>query len=194
MARSDVTSEFLAQIESGIIRPAFLVEANFTSGPLYVWTGRGNLSAVGHTFTGVGTLGSISSIEEGSDVEARGIVLTMSGIDATLLADVLNEFQVGLPATVWLALFDESNVLVPNPVISFAGRMDQPTLEVGGETAAISINCENRLLDMNVSTERRYTVEDQQRDHPGDHGFDFVNSIQEVTIYWGRTPNSTNNL
>jgi hypothetical protein len=194
MPRPDVTSEFAAAIDSGIIRPALLVEASFTSGPLYLWTGRGNLSAVGHTFTGIGTLGSVSMIEEGSSVEARGVVLTMSGIDPTLLGDVLNEFQVGLPATVWLALFDEENAIIPDPVVSFAGRMDQPTLEVGGETATIAINCESRLLDMNVSVERRYTDEDQQRDHPGDRGFEFVNSIQEVTIYWGRTPSSTNNL
>ena len=196
MPRPNVTAEFEAAIDSGMIRPALLVEANFTSGPVYLWTGRGTLAvtSLGRTFSGIGSLGSVSTIEEGSSVEARGVVLTLSGIDPTLLGDVLNEFQVGLPAIVWLALFDENNVLIPDPVISFSGRMDQPTLEVGGETAVISINCENRLLDMNVSVERRYTNEDQQRDHPEDRGFEFINAIQSVTIYWGRTPNSSNNL
>ena len=193
MPRPDVTPQFLAAIESAQLRPALFVEANFVSGPLYVWSGRGSITWNGQTWVGIGALGSVSTIEEGSTVEAKGITLTLSGIDPTLLTDVLTEFQVGLPVTVWLALFDATTSLIPNPVTAFAGRMDQPTLDVDGTTASITINCENRLLDMNTPVDRRYTNEDQQLDHPGDRGFEFVNSIQEVTIFWGRTPSSHNN-
>ncbi len=193
MPRSDVTPQFLAAIQSQQIRPAIFVEGNFVSGPLYVWSGSGSVSWNGQTWMGVGSFGGVSTIEEGSTVEAKGITLTLSGIDPTLLTDVLSEFQVGLPVTVWLALFDQTNTLIPNPVTAFAGRMDQPAIDVDGTAATITINCENRLLDMNTPVDRRYTNEDQQLDHPGDRGFEFVNSIQEVTIYWGRTPNSLNN-
>jgi hypothetical protein len=72
--------------------------------------------------------------------------------------------------------------------------MDQPTLDVTGVAASIAINCENRLVEMNVAVDRRYTDEDQQLDYPGDRGFEFVNGIQEAQIYWGRTPSSKNNL
>ncbi|HKD35163.1 MAG TPA: hypothetical protein VKB78_00140, partial [Pirellulales bacterium] len=84
--------------------------------------------------------------------------------------------------------------IIANPVIAFQGRVDQPTIQCDGKTATIQINCESRLMDLNVPALRRYTNEDQWRDFPGDRGFEFVNSVQEVTIYWGRTPNSTNNL
>lgn len=170
------------------------MEAYFTSGPLRVWSGGGTITWNGNSWTGIGTLGSVSTIEEGSNVEARGITLTMSGIDVTLLSGVMTEFQQALPVTVWLALFDNSNALIADPVTGFAGRMDQPIIQADGQTATISINCENRLLDMNVSVERRYTNEDQQLDHPGDVGFEFVNSIQEVTIWWGKSPSSHNNM
>ena len=193
MPRSDVTPQFLAAIQSQQIRPALFVEGNFVSGPLNVWSGSGSVTWNGKSWMGVGSFGGVSTIEEGSTVEAKGITLTLSGIDPTLLTDVLSEFQVGLPVTVWLGLFDQTNVLIPNPVTAFAGRMDQPTIDVDGTSATITINCENRLLDMNTPVDRRYTNEDQQLDHPGDRGFEFVNSIQEVTIYWGRTPNSLNN-
>jgi len=142
----------------------------------------------------VGSLGSISTIEEGSTVEAKGVTLTLSGIDATLLTGILTEFQVGLPVLVYLGLFDSSGSLIADPIVSWAGRMDQPTLDVDGTTATISIACENRLVDMNVAVDRRYTNEDQQLDHPGDRGFEFVNSIQEVMLYWGRSPSSHNNI
>jgi len=190
----NVTTQVIDALASATVRPAFFVEAWFTSGPIYVWTGYGSVSWNGLTWLGIGTLGSISTVEEGSDIQARGITLEMSGIDVNLLGGILNEFQVGLPVRVWLALFDGTNALVPDPFLSFAGRMDQPTLDVAGETASISINCESRLIDMNVACDRRYTDEDQQLDHPGDRGFEFVNSIQEVTVTWGRTPSSSNNM
>jgi hypothetical protein len=101
---------------------------------------------------------------------------------------------VGLPAIVSLGLFDAAGALIADPVGCFVGQMDQPTLDVTGTSATISINCESRLIEMNVAVDRRYTNEDQQRDYPGDRGFEFVNSIQEAQIYWGRTPSSVNNL
>ena len=142
----------------------------------------------------MGSLGSVSTIDESATVEAKGITLTLSGIDSALLTGVLDEFQVGLPVVVSLGLFDAVGALIADPVASFVGEMDQPTLDVTGTSATIAINCESRLLELNVAVDRRYTNEDQQRDYPGDRGFEFVNSIQEAQIYWGRTPSSVNNL
>lgn len=194
MPRTDATSAFIAALGEKVLRPAFFVQATFASSTVYLWTGRGSVTWNGQTWLGVGSMGSISNIEEGSDVQARGIVLTMSGIDPTLLGDVMTEMQQGLPVTVYFALFDATPSLILNPVIAFQGRMDQPTLDVSGETATIQIACESRLMDLNTPAERRYTNEDQQRDYPDDLGFEFVNSIQEITIYWGRSPNGSNNL
>lgn len=188
MPRPDVSSQFLSAIQSSYVRPALFVQINFTTGPVYVWSGAGSIEWNTFTWQGVGQFGDISNIEEGVDVFARGITMTLSGIDTTLLNDVLNDYQQGLPAIVYLGLFDGSGVLIPNPITCWSGRTDQPTLTVGGDKATLSITCENRLIDLNVSVERRYTNDDQQLDYPGDKGFSFVNGIQSVSIYWGRHP------
>jgi hypothetical protein len=190
----DMTPAYLAAISSAILRPALFVQATFVSGPLYVWSGIGPITWNGQVWIGIGTLGSVSTIEEGSTVSAKGITLTLSGLDPTLLTDVMEEFQVGLPVMVTLGVFDDTGVLIADPVCCFSGRMDQPTIDVSGTTASIAINCENRLVEMNVSVERRYTDEDQQLDYPGDLGFQFVNGIQDSQIYFGRSPSSKNNL
>ena len=57
-----MTGGQLAAIQSTNLRPAFFVEAHFVNGPIYVWTGRGSITWGGHTWLGVGTLGSISTI------------------------------------------------------------------------------------------------------------------------------------
>ena len=194
MPRPDATSAFVNAIQSAYVKPALFVQVNMVSGPVYVWSGAGSITWNSITWTGVGQFGMVSGIEEGSDVYARGIVLMLSGIDPTLLTDVMTEYAQGLPAIVYLGLFDGSGSLIANPVCCWSGRTDQPTLTVGGDTATLSIACESRLVEMNVSVERRYTTEDQQLDHPGDLGFSFVDQIQDVTIFWGRHPSATNNF
>lgn len=194
MPRPDATPEFIAAIESGYVRPAIFVEIHFATGPVYVWTGAGSVSWGGVTWIGVGQFGNISPVEEGATVQARGITLTLSGVDPTLLNDVLNEYEQNLPVIVYFGVRDNTGALVPNPITSWAGRTDQPTIAVDGESATISIACENRLVILNNSVERRYTDADQKRDYPDDRGFEFVTAIQNVTIYWGRHPDSSNNF
>lgn len=184
----------VAAMQARIIRPALFVEANFISGPVYLWTGYGSIAWNGQTWLGAGNLGSVSIIEEVSTVEAKGITLVMNGIPLNLLTSVMTDFRVGLPAIVHFGLFDDTNTLIPDPITSFSGRMDQPTVSASGDSASIAINCESRLIDLNTSVERRYTNEDQQLDHPGDRGLEFVNAIQNITLYWGRTPGSHNNF
>ena len=49
------SSAFLTALSQPIIRPAFLVQAGFTSGPVYLWTGRGSLTWNGQTWLGTGS-------------------------------------------------------------------------------------------------------------------------------------------
>jgi hypothetical protein len=194
MPRPDATPEFIAGIQSAYVRPAIFVEVHFTTGPVYVWTGVGSITWGGKTWAGVGQFGAVSGIEEGTNVQARGVTLTLNGLDPTLLSDVLNDYQVGLPAILYFGIFDASGSLIPNPITSWAGRTDQPTITVDGTTASISINCENRLLDMNISVELRWNDQTQKIFYPNDRAFELVNAIQDITTYFGRHPDSTNSF
>ena len=87
-----LTPAVVTAIESAYVKPAILVQITLLTGPLYIWNGVGPLSWSGATFQGVGQFGNISSIEEGSNVQARGITLTLSGFDPSLINDALNEY------------------------------------------------------------------------------------------------------
>jgi hypothetical protein len=192
--RPDATTDFIAALASTNVRPAIFVAADFVDGTVYVWSGLGPIDWNGQTWTGIGSLGSVSTIEEGANVQARGATLTLSGLDPAILAKVMTQYKVTAPVTIWLGLRDTSGALIPDPIISFRGRMDQPTLTVNGPSASLNINCENRLIDMNVSVESRYNDQDQKRTYPDDRGFEFVESLQNVVLWWGRTPNSSGHL
>lgn len=195
MPRS-MSADMLAGIQAKELLPVLFVYGQFATGPVYLWTGYGPISWNGQIWQGIGTLLTVSLIEEGSDVNARGISIGLSGFDANLLSLALGEIQQGQPVVVYVGLFYPGSpwLVIDDPLTAWAGRMDQPTIDVLGETASISINCENRLVAMGVAVDRRYTNEDQQRDWPGDGGEAFVLSIQDTNIYWGRLPGTSNQV
>jgi hypothetical protein len=195
MPRPDASGQFISMIATPYVKPAIFVDIG-TINPLntiYVWSGVGDGILGGNTYQGVGQFGMISSIEEGSSVQARGIELSLSGLDPTLLTEVMTDYQQGLPVKVYLALCDLGSGQPVSAITSFSGRTDQPSITVGGDTATITIACESRLIDMNTTSSfRRYTNEDQQIEYPGDLAFAQQNAIQQQTLYWGRVPGRQN--
>lgn len=187
-------SDYVTALGSGILYPALFVTITFASGPVYMWSGWESTVFLGDTWTGVGSLLDVSTIEDGSSVQARGISVTLGGIDPTLLPAALNEFQVGLPATIYLGLINgDGQAQIDTPVVAWSGRTDQPTITSGPDTASISIALESLLMDMNTPVPYRYTNQDQQLFAPGDLGMQWVNSIQSIPIYWGQNTNSDGN-
>jgi hypothetical protein len=185
----------LAALEASILYPAIFVSIGFASTTAYVWSGVGPITWNGNTYSGVGDLGQIAVIEEASDVNAKGIALTLSGVDATMVADAIQENQLGLPVTVWLALYmGPGGSIIADPLICWQGRTDQPETVVTGEDAVITLRCESRLMDMDIAPDRRYTLEDSQLVTPGELAFQFVTAISEVAINWGSAATNTPNV
>ncbi len=192
-----MTDAFRAALGAPVLYPALFVSVTFSTSTLNVWTGIGTLSWDGITdWHGIGTLLGISTIEDGSGVEARGTAIELSGLDADLLADCENDYQLGLPFTIYLGLFDsppeQGGNLIPLPIVVWTGATDRPILKPSAETFSITISGETRLLDLNVAADRRYTQQDQQALWPGDLGMMFVSSLQERTDWWGFPMSSTN--
>ena len=185
MARN-LTAAQLAEITAQNMRPAIFCQLLFTSGFIYLWSGIGSISWNGQTWQGVGTYGNISAIPESADLTALGIKLTLSGIPASLITSALGEVRQGSPVIIYQGFLTPTGGVVSNPNNAWSGRMDVCEIAEAGETAVISITAESRLLDLNRSRERRYQKQDQAIDFPGDTGFDFVPSLQELSLVWGK--------
>jgi hypothetical protein len=181
-----MTAAMAVQLSASHIRPLFLMSAQFTDGTIYVWSGMGTLSWNGQTWIGLGTLGTISGVEESSEIKANNVTFTLSGIDPSLLGEALNQARQGYPVTLWFGFLDDQLNVVADPVQAYSGRMDVPVIEEGSDTSTISLTVENRLIDLNRTKERRYTDQDQQIDFPGDTGFRYVAALQNWNGVWGR--------
>jgi hypothetical protein len=194
----DLDSSIVAALQADSLQMAIFCTLTFASGVVNIWSGLGEITWQDTTWTGLGDLLTLGTVEEGSTVEARGITVVISGLDATLLANCMADFQIGLPAAVYMGFYlqgsDGQSTLSPNDLVSWSGRMDQPTISVSGTEATIAINCENRLADMDVPSDRRYTIQDQQMTWSGDLGFQFVQALQQVNITWGQQTTTTPNI
>lgn len=178
-AMQDVTTATL-------VRPIILVEAEFDSSDVLMWSGTGDLTWDSKTWTGTGQLLRVDAMEESVEMRAVGTTVTLSGIPSELLSLALQEDYQGRTLTVYLGAFDDSGTVIASPVVVFKGRMDVMTISEAGDTASIQVNVENRLIDFERARERRFTSEDQKIDYPDDKGFEFVSTIQDKEIVWGR--------
>jgi F5/8 type C domain len=97
-----MTPAILAAFCSRGFSPVIFIQAKFNSGTVYLWTGYGSISWNGQTWLGLGSLLSLSTVEDAATVEARPVSFIASGFDPTLLPDCLGEVTLGAPVTIWL--------------------------------------------------------------------------------------------
>lgn len=312
------SSAFRAIARSNKIKTAVLVEATFSSGSVNLWTGYGNLTYGGITYSGAGNLLDISSVQETLETRANGFSVSLNGLDPSLLAIALAEPYTGRPFNAKLAFFapdpdqettfkvrvestsggnkyfieDEqqdtielkygnkyifdvsdssvtghpfllsttsdgvhgggsvystgvtyfldgvatsetdykntsnfngatlrqvkftvpaegsfptnlyyychvhsgmggsitgySSVIVSDPYTIFDGFMDIMELSDSGNKANITLRCESQLISLQKTNVRRYTPEDQKIEYPNDLGLEYVTSIQDDEVVWGR--------
>ena len=183
-AGRSLSANMVTEVSASQLSPILLASFSFST-PVRLWSGYGTITVGGVTYLGSGTLGTISPVEETTDLAARGINFQLSGVPSALVAVALTENYQGKACSVLFGALDASGVLVASPVTIFAGRMDVMAINDDGLTSTIGLSAENKLVDFRRPREVRYTHEEQTNLHPGDLGLEFVNAIQEKQIYWG---------
>lgn len=181
MAR-DITATVNNALDDPVIYPFFAVDLMFTTAPLYVWSGYGDLVIGAKTYIGVGNLLSISSIQETTELDAKGASLTMSGIPTSFLSLALAEPYQGRECRIYFGVTS-----APSDYVEvFSGEMDQMNISEESETCNVQITAENILVKLERPVVRRFTHEDQRTRYPTDLGFQYVATLQGLDLVWGR--------
>lgn len=209
----DVPANILNRLGESVVYPFFAIDIDFDTGPLYVWSGIGDITINSKTYLGAGQLLNISSVEETTEIEAKGATITMSGIPSSFLALALTEPYQGRECRIyfgfkqvssenWLlnsALWNDAGVWVDTALWLdtyesgylytevFSGELDQMNISEEANTATIAVTVENVLIKLERPVVRRFTNEDQKSRFPNDKGLEFVASLQDKEIFWGRT-------
>lgn len=192
MAQRALTAAMATEVQAGTLRPVLFYEGEFAAAGspseaqyLRLWTGIGETTWDGKTWTGAGNLLSISPIEEKSAIEAIGFTVSLSGMPSANVSLALASVRQGKPGKVWLGAIDAAGAIIADPYLVQQGKFDVIVLEDDGEHCMIAAQYESRLVDLLRPRERHYTLEDQQLDYAGDLGFEYVPSLQDMELLWG---------
>lgn len=203
----NMSPDMIAEFSSPSVSPVLMGEAYFDSATLRMWSGYGTLEWNGEDFLGGGNFIGVSPIEETQELQAKGIVVTLSGIPSTLIAAALVERSRGRPFRLYLASVQTrryvatenepgivlteggggvllENQLIDTPLRIFSGIMDTMEFTDNGEEATIRLSVENILIVGQRAKLQRYTDEDQRKRFPEDAGLSFINQLQDKEIVW----------
>ena len=199
----------IENINKNVVHPFNAIELKFDGdNVLRLWTGIGTLTlADGTEWVGAGTLLSISDIEETAEMAVKGATISLSGIPSEVISLALSEPYQGRVCNIYFGTFSEegsllkedsdfillqdgSQILVDTGEKGFneifSGYMDQMNIEESDATSTIEVTVENRLVDLERARVARFTSGYQKSIYPNDLGLDFVESLQDQKLSWGR--------
>ena len=189
-----IPSSLLSVLGNAEIEPFYAVEMQFDSGTMRIWTGYGNKTIGGNTYTGTGNLLQIEGLEETSDLSAQGTTLTLNGLDITIITYALTEDYQGRLAKIFWGVNGVSDVIEV-----FSGYMDTMTIQDEGQSSTIQLTLESRLITLERPSNRRYTAKSHagvraQKGLTGDDSFfDWVVQLQDKRVPWGREVKDSDN-
>lgn len=165
-----------------VYRPLALVEMGFDSGTVRAHSGVGDFVWDGKVFKGVSWLGKIGDWSESESLQAHGVELELSGIEASVVATSLGEHYRGRPLLIWIAYLDEDMQVIGEPVGPWRWRMSTLDGEFSGEKGVLVLRAGSRMALWEKDNVSRYTDADQRAEWPNDHFFEFVSAASEKEI------------
>ena len=173
----NVPTDILNALAQPEVEPFYAVEIDLDSGPLRLWTGYGDRTIDGNTYTGGGNLVAISGLEEVADLSAKNITLTLNGMPSSVVSLALQEpYQRRKVRVLWGVRGVSDFVEV------FSGSLNQMVIEDGPDSGTISVTVDSKLVELERASNRRYTSLSHKTRHPTDTFFDFVAQIQDKGV------------
>lgn len=189
--RGGIDSSITSYLEADHQVLFLAVKAEFDTETIRLWSGDYDLSFDGGTYTGVGTLLSVSNIEDTLELKSSGLSVALAGMDATVLDLALTENYQNRFITVYLGYLSGGTDTTVGTMTLFKGRMQSMVINDDPNGSTITVDAENRLIDLQRPSNLRYTKESQQYISAGDTCFDRVQSLQDKEIIWGRSSSNT---
>lgn len=182
----ELNSTITNAITSDSLQVFFAVDLLFDSpNELYFWTGYGTKTINGTDYVGSGDVMTISSVGETSEVSAKGVTLNFSGIDdsnGSLFQAALTEAYQRRVCKIYFGISGSESDMIE----IFTGYMDMLDINQSGQGVDIQLTVESKLVDLERPRWRKYTDAYQKSAYPGDEGMQYVASLTNSKLPWGK--------
>jgi hypothetical protein len=163
-----------------VARVVYFVEFHFKSSVLYVSTMNQNYTWGGNTWIGVGSLGSIDTVEESEQVISQPLNFTLNISQPSIFALAAGdpaEFRGG-EAKMYMCPLTEQFQLIDTPILCWRGYMDMVSIMIDNTGAGtITLKCETSAYGLRKLPSLRMTAAQQILKHPSDTGFNLLSDL-----------------
>ncbi len=181
MSRESIDANTLAALQAASVSMFVLVELDFDAARVYLCDLAFPIDWNGNTYQPTAGIGSIEPITE-TDVDARGIAFTLTGVSSGNISTALAEDVQGREALVRLAIVDGSTLRV-DPTV-WRGVMDVMTIDDNGTQPVIRVTAEHQMIAWQQPSGALFSDAEQQAQYAGDKAFEYAAQIAEATIVW----------
>jgi len=170
------------------VNAVHLVEIDFTSTVGYFTENSfdltSSISGTSRTYESNGFLLDITNINESAGVNVSRLNLSLSAVDQTYIAIVLNNNITHNEVSIHRALLDSSNDIIADPFLIYKGYITGYEIIDDRNTATLKLDIESHFANAGQINGRITNNETQQRFFPDDRGFEYADIIKELN--WGR--------
>lgn len=180
------TTEQVAELAKPVTRTVYFVEFRFSTGTARLSTMNQPITWGGQEWAGVGTIGTISAVEESDSLTSRPMNFTINAAQPSWMALAVGAVEAyrGRAAKVYMCPLNESFQLVGAPVLCWSGVMDMVSVDINGEQGSITLKCETSAYGLKRRPAFRLNAAQQKKEHPTDTGFDYLNDLISNPAVW----------
>lgn len=174
------------ELAKSVTRTVYFVEFYFAGGTSRLCTANQALTWGGYTWSGVGSLGTIGTVEESDGLEAKALTFTINAAQSSWMALAIgsvDEYR-GRAAKMYMCPLDESFVMVGTPVQCWSGLMDMVSVGLNENSGTITLKCETSAYGLKRRQPFRLNAAQQKKDNPTDTGFDYLNDLIAKPSVW----------
>ena len=182
----DLTASMISAFGAATVWPVMFAKMEFPGGTVRLCSHTASLTYDSETYTGLGTLGVVSDIEETIDESSNNVTLTLSAA-SSVVALALTEPVRGARVRLWRGLLNSGGTLIADPALEFSGTASHMSHSDDGTSGSVTLHIVDETGDQERPLDLRYTDAEQQRMYPGDTGLRYVTTLPNQEFTWGNT-------
>ena len=146
-------------------------------------SGTPDLTFTAVLYTANGFLQAISAVTENVSTNIASMTLRISGVNQSIISDVLTNGHLHRAVSVKRAILDDSDSIIDTFMI-YKGFIEGMSISDKGESSSVSFAIANHWADFQRIEGRATNNSSQQHHHAGDLGFEFADQVSKKLL-WG---------
>ena len=168
-----LSSSIKTELAKGSFIMAHLVKLEFNA--TYYYTDFSSDIVDGSdTYSANGFLQKIGSISESAGLTTGSLSVTLSGVNQSMISELLNYGHIHRKVTVKRAFINSSTNALIESISIYSGRVESMDIADSDKTSIINLRVANHWSDFGRMSGRMTTSASQQQFFPDDKGFDFI--------------------